>query len=570
MPPGLLEPRLYRAAFIPALLALIVLAFSLQDQASPIASELAPPSFNAQRAITTADQLVENDGARESGSIQDNRTAELVAARLTAAGFKANSFEFDATTLNGSRKLTNVVGVRPGPSDRRLLIVASRDGSEGKLERAGAYETGVLIELARVLQGRTFDHTLVLASVTGGVDGGLGADELAKSARRPIDGVLVIRNIAAAPTGAPVLTVYDDRLEPDPVFERTVERLAANDLSGGTDERSVPAQLVRLAFPLGLGEQATYPGHGLAVASVSPGGEPLEPTADAPFDSVSAIGQIALRTLTTFDGDFQPATPQAKPLAVGGKLIPQWALTLFFGTLMIPIVVAAIDGWARARRWRQSSVRGLLAPGLAFLWLALIGLLLRGIGFTGLIDAPNLPANPLAVDSTGAIVVGFVAAALAFLGATVAAAAARQGTAKGGDAGFAVWLAAAGVVVFAVNPIACGFILLLIHLLTLLLLTGGASRGKVLLLTTLGMLPLLAAAVYYPVALGIPAIKSVGYAVLLEMGGFVGWLSLAAGCLFVAAALSSVLHLLWTAPRGPARDGSAVPLSPLNTPIGRS
>lgn len=570
VPPGLLEPRLYRAAFIPALLALIVLAFSLQDQASPIASELAPPSFNAQRAITTADQLVENNGARESGSAQDNQVAELVAARLTAAGFKANSFEFDATTLNGSRTLTNVVGVRPGPSDRRLLIVVSRDGADGKLERAGAYETGVLIELARVLQGRTFDHTLVLASVTGGVDGGLGAEELAKSARRPIDGVLVIRNIAAERKGAPVLTVYDDRLEPDPVFERTVERLATTDLPGGSEERSVPAQLVRLGFPLGLGEQATYPGNGLAVASVSPGGEPLEPTTDAPFDSVEAIGQIALRTLTTFDGDFQPATPQAKPLAVGGKLIPQWALTLFFGTLMIPIVVAAIDGWARARRWRESSVRGLLAPGLAFLWLALLALILRGIGLTGLIDAPDLPANPLAVDSTGAVVTGFLFAFLAVLGATVAAAAARQGTPKGGDSGFALWLAASGVVVFAVNPIACGFILLIVHLLTLLLLTGGASRGKVLLMTAVGSLPLIAAAVYYPVALGIPAIKSVGYVTMLEVGGFVGWLALAAGCVFVAAAWSAVLHLLWKAPRGASNDGLAAPLSPLNTPVGRS
>lgn len=565
MPPGLLEPRLYRAAFAPALLALIVLAFSLQDKASPLATELAPPSFNTQRAVTTADQLVRNNGARESGSIQDNRTAELVAARLTAAGFKAAEYRFDARTLNGNRKLTNVVGVRPGPSDRRLLIVASRDGAQGELVRAGAYETGVLLELARVIQGRAFDHTLVLASVTGGVDGGLGAAELARTARRPIDGVLVIRNIAAPRDGAPVLTVYDSRLEPDPVFERTVERLTALDIPGGVENRSIPAQMVRQGFPLGLGEQAMFPGNGLAVASVSPGGEPLAPSVDAPFDAVGAIGQIALRTLTTFDGDFRPTPPQAKPLAVGGKLIPQWALMLFIGTLFIPLIVAAIDGWARARRWNESAARGLLAPPMALAWLLLLGLLLRGVALTGLIVAPKLPANPLAIDATTETIVGIIVATLAMLGVAVAGAAARQGTPKGGEAGFGLWIAAAGVAVFAVNPIAAAFVLILLHMLLLLLLTGGASRGKVLAMATVGALPLIGAALYYPVVLGLAPFQSVGYAVMLEAGGFVGWLTLGAGCLFVATVATALLHLLWTAPRQRRSGGLSSPISPIRT-----
>ncbi|MGB1582304.1 MAG: hypothetical protein ACPHCI_00785 [Solirubrobacterales bacterium] len=562
MPPGLLEPRLYRAAFAPALLAIVVLAFSLQDQARSIASELPPPSFNAQRAITIADQIVENDGSRESGSLQDDRTADLVQARLSTFGFGAARYRFDATTLNGKRTLTNVVGVRPGPSDRRLLILASRDGFDGKLERAGAYETGVLLELARVLQGRAFDHTLVLASTTGGVDGGLGAAELAKSLRRPVDGILVLRNVAAPREGAPVLTVFDSRLEPDPVFERTIEVLTAADIQGGSENRSIAAQLVRLAFPLGLGEQATFPSNGLTAAAVSPGGEPLAPPVDAPFDPVNSIGQIALRTLTTFDGSFQPTAPQAKPLAVGGKSIPQWALTLLIGTLLIPLLVAAIDGWARARRWRQSAVRGLLAPPIAFVWLLLLGLLLRGIALTGLIDAPSLPPNPLAFSATAPIVIGLVAAALALLGVVVAAASARQGTPKGGESGFALWLAAAAVVVFVINPIAAAFLVLPFHLLTLLLLTGGSSRRKVVAMTAAGMVPIAAAATYYPVVLGIPVFETVGYAVLLEAGGFVGVLALVGGCLAVAAALSAFLHLLWTAPRPGAATGLAAPFSP--------
>lgn len=565
MSSALLEPRLYRAAFAPAVLALIVLAFSLQDQASSIATELVPPSFNAQRAVTFADQLVKNEGSRESGSTQDQNTAELVRARLSEFGFGAAAYEFDSTTIRGSKKLENVVGVRPGPSDRRLVILASRDGAPGKLERAGAYETGVLLELARVLQGRAFDHTLVLASVTGGVDGGLGAAEFAESARRPIDGVLVLRNIAAARKGPPVLDVYDTRRQPDPVFVRTIQRIAAVDLPGGAGNRPLTAQLVRLAFPLALGEQGTFPNQDLTAAAVSPGGEPLAQTVDKPTASVDAIGQLSLRTLTTFDGSFKPDDPSAKPLAVGGKVIPQRALVLFFGALLLPLLVAAIDAWARARRRARTSIRGLVAVPLAFAWLLLLGLLLRAIAFSGAIDAPPLPPNPLALSGAAPIVVGFVFLALAVLGVAIAAALVRQRTPAGGESGFALWLVAAGIVVFAVNPIACAFVLVMLHLLVLLLLTGGAARKKILMFVLVGSAPLVAAALYYPFVLDLAPLASIRYAVLLEAGGFIGPLALIAGCLAVAAIAVSILHLLWTSPRM-KRSNTATPLTPLRTP----
>ncbi|HEV8236182.1 MAG TPA: hypothetical protein VGP84_16330, partial [Gemmatimonadaceae bacterium] len=183
MPEGLLAPRLYRAAFAPALFALIVLAFSLQQPARSVEPELSPPGFSAARAEVFANQAIENYGARESGSSQDASLGDLVEARLEAVGFTATSTSFETTTLNGHRTLANVVGTRPGPSDRRLLVLASRDGAPGKLAKNGALETGILLELARVLEGRTFDHTIVMASVSGGMDGGLGAAELVKTLR---------------------------------------------------------------------------------------------------------------------------------------------------------------------------------------------------------------------------------------------------------------------------------------------------------------------------------------------------------------------------------------------------
>lgn len=549
MPEGLLAPRLYRAAFAPALFALIVLAFSLQSPPRSVEPDLSPPGFSAARAEVFASQAIENYGARESGSSEDASLGDLVDARLDAVGFSTTSTAFDATTLNGKRSLVNVVGQRPGPSDRRLLVVASRDGSPGKLAKNGALETGILLELARVLEGRAFEHTLVLASVSGGVDGGLGTDKLVQTLRGPFDAIIVLRNVGSEKVASPLLTDSDSRQMPDARFTSTLGRITSLEIGGATDKKSIAGQLVRLGFPMALGEQSPLAGLGLNGASVSPGGEPLKAPTEDPTRIVAAVGQTALRALTTFDDSIQPAPPAATPLKVGGKLIPQWALVLLIGALFFPLIVASIDSWARARRWRHVSQRGLLAPAIATVWLLLLGFLLRGVGLTGVLDAPPLAPDPSAVTGAGATAIGLFVGLLAVLGVLVAAASARQATPKGGEAGFALWVVFTGLAVFVVNPIAAGFLILLLHLVVLLLLTGGARRRQVIGFGLLGMLPLIAAIAYFPAAFGISLGGTLRYAVLLEAGGFIGPLTLAAGCALTAAVSTALIHLYWSAPR---------------------
>lgn len=543
------------------MLALIVLAFSLEDPPRALTPEPAPPTFSAQRALATARQLTDSYGPRESGGRENSAVGELVRARFNENGFVADRYSFRARTLNGRRTLANVVGVRAGPSDRRLVIVASRDGSRGALARAGAVETGMLLELARVLQGRSFEHTLVLASVDGGVDGGLGADRLARVMRRPVDAVIVLRNLAAPPRAAAVLARYDSRLQPDTRFVRTLERLAEIEFSGRPAARSTAGQLVRMGFPLALGEQATFPGHGLTAAAISPGGESLGSPRSLPAREVAAAGRTALRSLTTFDGVFRPAEPAPVEMRVGGKLIPGWALILFVGTLLLPLVVVAVDGWARARRRRETAARGLLAPALALVWLVTLVLLLRGLGAVGAVNAPSLPAEPQALRGIAPVVVGVTALILVPIGLMVAAATARHRTASGGESGFALWLAFCGVVVFAINPIAALFFVAPLHLITLLLLAGTRPRRlQVWLTATAGLTPILIAIAYYPLVLDMGPLDALRFAVLLQTGGFAGLLATLGGCLMVSTMFVSLLQLHWTAPR---RGAGSTALSPL-------
>lgn len=553
MPEGLLAPRLYRAAFAPALLALIIMAFSLQQPPRPLAPELSPPGFSPARAVVFADQAVSNYGTRTAGSSNDQQLADLVEARLQAVGFTVMRRSFKAATLDGRRRLVNLAAVRPGPSDRRLLVIASRDGAAGELARSGALETGVLLELARVLEGRAFNHTLVLASVSGGVDGGLGADRLAAELRGPFDAVIVLRNLGGAPASAAILSSDDTRTAADPRMVGTLERIASREYAtSGGDSGSVAGQVARLALPVALGEQATLSSHGLSGAAISPAGEPLSPSAGDQARAAAMAGQTALRALTTFDGSFRPAPPEAAPIQIRGKEIPQWALVLLIGALLFPLVVVSVDAWARARRWRYVSQRGVLAPALAFGWLLVIGFLLRAAGVSGVVHAPALAPDPAAVSGPAPELVGIVALVFALVGVLVASGAARQATPRGGEAGFALWIVFSGLALFIVNPITAGVLLPLLHLVTLMLLTGAARRRKVAALTALGLLPLVAAGAYLASVLGLAPGAILGYAVLLEAGGFISPIALVVICAAFAAFATALIHLYWTAPRSAA------------------
>lgn len=545
---------------MPALLALIVLAFSLKDPPRGLTPEPVPPTFSAQRSLATAKQLTAANGARESGSTQDGRVAELVRARFNENGFVAHRYDFRARTLNGRQTLANVVGVRAGPSDRRLVIVASRDGAPGTLSQTNAVETGVLLELSRVLQGRSFSHTLVLASVSGGADGGLGAERLARELRRPVDAVIVLRNLARPTADATVLARYDSRLRPDVRLERTLQQIAAIEFADRPTPRATVGQIVRMGFPLALGEQAVFPQYGLAAVSVSPGGEALVRPQIADTKMAAAAGRSALRALTTFDGDFRPLPPAPAGLRVGGKEIPSWSLILFVGILLLPLVVVAVDGWARARRRRESARRGLLAAPLAMAWLVILALLLRGLGAVGVIDAPSLPAEPEALSGSAAAVVGVIALLLAPVGLMVAAGLARRHSEPGGEAGYALWLAFAGIAVFFVNPMAALFWVPLLHMLVMLLLSGTRPRRLQIWLTALGgLLPVALALAYYPVVLNMGPLNTLRFAVFLQAGGFVGPAAVLGACVVVSAVFVSLLQLHWSAPRR-MRTSATIPI----------
>src|SRR5689334_12003833 len=138
-----LDGRVYRTAFLPALLALFLAAFALQDRPSPGRSELPADAFSSERAFGTVRD--KNPGSlqglaaefpdRTPGSPGDQALADAVAEDLAAPWAEGERATFTVRKTTDDEGYTTVVATRPGPSPRRIVVLADRDprGREHRL-----------------------------------------------------------------------------------------------------------------------------------------------------------------------------------------------------------------------------------------------------------------------------------------------------------------------------------------------------------------------------------------------------------------------------------------------------
>ncbi len=200
------DGRIYRAAFVPLLLALAITGFSLTNLPAPLSSTLAPDAFNGPRAFAGLQALVKRFPNRRPGSAEDNELALYIAQQLremgspptsgptpsgpltsapstpgaAGGGFQVSTRQIHAATIDGERTLTTVIAERPGSTDLSpIAIVAHRDAAApgSAAELSG---TAALLELARVFSQSETRRTIVLVSTSGGSGGYAGAADFAR------------------------------------------------------------------------------------------------------------------------------------------------------------------------------------------------------------------------------------------------------------------------------------------------------------------------------------------------------------------------------------------------------
>jgi hypothetical protein len=338
----MLDPRVYRTGLIVAALALVMLAFSLQDQQPALTSSLAPDAFNGQNVATTMAAMDRNFPDRAPGSSSEEDLASVVGGKLKGYQFTASQETFSARTVAGTRTLENVIAVKPGVSSGSIVIVADRDLPG----LAGLSATATMLELGRDLEGETLSHTVVLAS-TSGSQGSAGATELAASLPGPVDAVIVLGDLANAHPRTPIVVPWAQRprMAP-PVLRNTLASAVAVETAIDPGQPSLAGQFAHLALPLTLGEQAPFAALGAPAVTLSLSGDTAPRAGEAvSAANVTALGRAVLQTVSALDA--RPVIPGPSGyLLLDRKVIPQWAISLFVLALL------ARGPWPPSTAWR--------------------------------------------------------------------------------------------------------------------------------------------------------------------------------------------------------------------------
>ncbi len=567
----MIEPRIYRAAFIPAVLAVVLVMFSLENRPRPVPQGLAADVlFDGDVAHRELRQIVARRPDRRPGRLSSELAARDLAERFRALQGEGFQTSVDSWNENGER-LVNVVARRPGATRDQLVIMAARDSQSIPDATGSAADTAALLELARVIKGRPSRKTLVLASVDGSTMGDAGARRFARTAedRDRIEAVIVLSNLGASSARGPVVIAWssDDR-RGSIGLQRTAVASVREELGVEPSEEGALGQFVRMAYPLGLGAQGQLLSEGIEAIRISGSGELPPPDdrrglEDVDSDRLGQFGRSALRLVSALDTSReQPEHGPRSYVAISRKVLPGWVLALLAATLLLPALVASIDAFARARRRRED------APG----WWRTIALwslpFLSAFGMAELLvlldQAPDAGAAPTEpgvhpLDGQAAAALGACAATALLVWLLVRPRLKRLGQAAdsgGAGAVTALALVVAVLAVWLLNPFAALVLVPAVHLWMLAMLSGiPLSRRGAAAVVAAGLLSPLVAAVVYLDRLDLNPLEGLWYLWVLVTGHAVSAITTLLACL-----LAAIAAVTWTVIA--ARAGAAPPVEP--------
>jgi len=544
----MIEPRIYRAAFVPAVLAVLLVAFSFQTR--PPALEQGLPGdvlFDADATIEQAQELAEVAPDRRVGAEGNRAVADLARRAFRSRGFATS---VDRWQDGDGTDLVNVVGRRAGASRRQILVIAARDGESRPDLGGSAADTAAVVEVARVLGGRAPRKTVVLASVDGATRGDAGVRRLVDRLedRQLIDAVIVLDQLGARRSRGPlVVTWSNDHPRGNLGLERTAQASLRAELGSAPGSDGFFSQVPRMALPIGVGAQGVLVANGLDAVRISGSGElaPGQPASELDEERFGALGRSVLRLVAAVDRGGRPEHGPDAYLTASTKLMPEWAITLLVAALLLPPLVASVDAFARARRQREAVAAwfGWVGAGVAAAVLAWLVAELYVV--TGAVpDPPPAPLQPGQIEVDGAASAGLaltllVGALAWFFGQRLVADRLRLMQRPGPGAGVAIALslAVAGVAAWVLNPYAALVLLPTLHLWTLAALAR-VGRGGALGLVAAGLLAPALLVVFYMFRFDLGPLEAAWYGFLLVTGHQAGVLATLLGCVLVGLFLA--------------------------------
>jgi hypothetical protein len=460
---------------------ILVAAFTV-TKPEPLPGPRFEQSFDQTTAVGFATELARRHPDRSPGSPGAQRAADWVAARLADYGLEPEFQQFEAEVPGlGDRELENVVAVVPGRSPETIVVMAHRDNiglSPGANDNASG--TAALLELARNVALTPPAHTVLFLSTDGGAYGGLGAEtfsadpEFVKQRLGRGASVVAVVNLDSlgGSTDPRVFFGGETARSAAPALVATAVATVAAETGIEPRRSGILAQLVDLAFPFSLYEQAPFVAHGIPAVTLTTSGErPPSPDRDRlttlQTKQFGALGRSAQTLVGALDESAEIARGTQSYVSFDTRILRGWTIQFLLLVLLLPFLAAVIDLFARCRRRHVALTPALRSfasrlgvwiwAGALFTVFAALGLLAEG------------DARPISPDSAAAKewpVVAFVTLlVLSTLGwLVVRPRLVRRGQAArtdelGGHLAAMLVLAVVALVVVATNPYALLFVL---------------------------------------------------------------------------------------------------------------
>lgn len=561
--------RIYRALLALVAFAVIVFAFSLESQPRGAGGSQTPNQFFSQ-SYAAMRSLARAYPDRTPGSAGDQALASRVERTLAAVkGFRVQTQEWSASTAAGPRVLENVIATSPGVSSGEVVVISHRDAA-GSPATASLSGTAVMLDLARALSGETLQRSVMLVS-TSGQTGSAGTGELAHllaASAAPIDGVIVLGDLAGATARDPVVVPWSDtdRLAP-PLLRNTLSAAVASTAGIRVGGSGLAGQFARLAFPFALTGQAPFAAAGIPAVLLSlSGDEP--PRAGAALGTparLAGLGSAVLQAVNALDGGTTLAAPSGY-LTISGKLVPPWAIRLLVLALIAPVAAATLDALARTRRRGHGLLRwvGWVLVGAVPFLVGLVLLLILRVAGAFSAAPPGAVAGGRAAPDGGVPLTGADGALLALVALVVVvsfvflrplclrwlarrSAASRRPDSPAADAAavaLSIVMCALTFVVWAVNPFAALLLVPALHLWLWFAQSPVRSyRPVVAAMPLVAILPGILVGVYYMSVYALSPLDLI-WSVALMVGGAMSvgialcW-SVALGCLASAVVIAA-------------------------------
>jgi hypothetical protein len=291
------------------------------------------------------------------------------------------------------------------------------------------------------------------------------------------------------------------------------------------------AQWARLSFPVGIGDQAPFVEAGIDAARLSGSGElpPQHPQPQPDPDRIGAIGRATLRTVFAYDAPGASGERPSSYIAIAQDVLPRWSIALLVFTLLLPVLAASVDSFARVRRRREPVTpwfRWIVAGALPFLVALLVGYFLALVG--EIPDSSSVPVAPQVHRLHGAGWVSlalctlFFVAALVLLRPRIAGRVGRRDS-PGAAAALALTISVVSLAIWVVNPYTALLLLPAFHLWLLVTASPVAPSRPVGLALVIGaIVPALLILVALLARLAIGPLAGAWYGLLLLTGHQIG------------------------------------------------